>query len=121
MKSLTFCETVDYMLFCVAYSLGGDSGDAKMLHGWVTSELKSIVRENRTTFTESPVSPEQLASLVQAVQERKVSRLVAKEVRMNDTNIRTCYKCCMFCTQIVKKMGTGDERLAPVVCYSVCT
>ena len=102
---------------CCIYSLEGDNRDAKMLHGWITSELQSIVTENRTTFAESPVSPEQLASLIQAIQEGSVSRLVAKEVRVSDTNIRHTLNMIFFGTQVLKKMGAGDGRLAPMVCY----
>lgn len=66
-----------------------------MLHGWVTSELQSILSEKGVTFTESPVSPGQLVSLVQAVQKGCVSRLVAKEVTINDTLCRVFLNCLL--------------------------
>ena len=54
--------------------------------------MQTIVTENMATFSESPVSPVQLASLVQALREGYISRLAAKEVSMIVTSSTSFYK-----------------------------
>ena len=92
-----------------------------MVHGWVTSEMQTIVTENMATFLNSPVSPVQLASLVQAVREGNISRLTAKEVRMNVTNSTSYYEHDLLWYPDIKEDGHWRQTTGTSGIVHTCT
>ncbi|WP_432470712.1 Asp-tRNA(Asn)/Glu-tRNA(Gln) amidotransferase subunit GatB [Amphritea sp. HPY] len=56
------------------------AGDAKLAANWVMGELSKHLNQNDTAITDSPVSAEQLGSLLQRIKDNTITGKLAKQV-----------------------------------------
>ena len=56
------------------------SGDARAAANWVMGDLAALLKEHGKEITESPVSAENLAGLIQLIAQGKISGKIAKEI-----------------------------------------
>ncbi len=55
-------------------------GDPKAVANWVTGDIAAHVNANRLAIAELPLQPEQLAEMVQLIEEGTISGKIAKEI-----------------------------------------
>lgn len=67
----------DIALFFEAVANGSD---AKMAANWVTAELFGILNKNKLDITNSPISSENLAKLINLIKDETISGKIAKQV-----------------------------------------
>jgi aspartyl-tRNA(Asn)/glutamyl-tRNA(Gln) amidotransferase subunit B len=80
-------------------AVGAYSGEAKKMSNWVMVELLKLINESGTTIERSPVSPENLASLLLSVDEGKISGKMAKDVLLDMYDNKTTAE------KSIKKLG----------------
>ncbi|KAL0488670.1 aspartyl-tRNA amidotransferase subunit B [Acrasis kona] len=59
---------------------GDDNRNAKSVVNWITSELMGLLNKDGLSFAESPLSVQQIASLVDAVGSEQVSGRIGKQI-----------------------------------------
>tara|TARA_B100001989_G_C24548849_1_gene472812 strand:+ start:1998 stop:3449 length:1452 start_codon:yes stop_codon:yes gene_type:complete len=57
-----------------------EGGDAKLSANWVINELLGILNKNEKTLAESPISAQQLGSLIKLIVDNTISGKIAKDV-----------------------------------------
>jgi aspartyl-tRNA(Asn)/glutamyl-tRNA(Gln) amidotransferase subunit B len=57
-----------------------DKSDPKMAANWVTAELFGLLNKNKLEITNSPISPESLAELINLIKKGTISGKIAKQV-----------------------------------------
>ncbi len=91
-------------------------GEPKKMANWIMVELLRYLNEAGTSITRSPVKPEELAHLLNAIHEGKISGKIGKDVflKMYDTGKKA--------QDVIKDMGLeqiSDENLLIELCQKI--
>ena len=87
-------ELADYFEKCVAQKV-----NAKLVSNWIQSELLALLNTSKRTITDSPVSAEALAGLIQLIENNTISGKIAKDV------LPAMFETGKSAEQIVKEKG----------------